>query len=156
MNRSPTKCRGIPIPRKKKFTVEAKSTKNKLSSVNAGRLAGHREKIGGAYTIVVTPRYVPAAKRDIYNTPNVIVLASTFAEYLYNCIDNDLRDVDYEDFDDHTGFTYQLGAGGGISLNKQISLDLSYKYCETDNTKFDDVRAEYQSHNINIGWRVSL
>jgi type II restriction enzyme len=33
------------IPRKKKFTVEAKSTKNKLSSVNAGRLAGHREKL---------------------------------------------------------------------------------------------------------------
>ena len=33
------------IPRKKKFTVEDKSTKNKLSSVNAGRLAGHREKL---------------------------------------------------------------------------------------------------------------
>lgn len=64
--------------------------------------------------------------------------------------------VDYEDFDDHTGFTYQVGAGVGIALNKQISLDLSYRYCETDNTKFDDVRAEYQSHNINIGWRFSL
>lgn len=58
-----------------------------------------RLEIGGEYTIVVTPRYVPAAKRDIIGTPNVIILASTFAEYLYNCIDHDLREIDYEDFD---------------------------------------------------------
>ena len=87
------------IPRKKKFTVEAKSTKNKLSSVNAGRLAGHREKIGGAYTIVVTPRYVPAVLQDIRTSPIVIIRANTFSEYLYNCIDNDIREIDYEDFD---------------------------------------------------------
>lgn len=87
------------ITRKKKFTVEAKSTKNKLSSVNAGRLAGHREKIGGAYTIVVTPRYVPAVLQDIRTSPIVIIRANTFSEYLYNCIDNDIREIDYEDFD---------------------------------------------------------
>ena len=87
------------LSKRKKFAVESKSTANKLSGINVGRLREHREEIGGEYTIIVTPRYVPAAKRDIYNTPNVIVLASTFAEYLYNCIDNDLRDVDYEDFD---------------------------------------------------------
>jgi hypothetical protein len=84
---------------KEKFTVEAKSTKNKLSSVNAGRLAGHREKIGGAYTIVVTPRYVPAVLQDIRTSPIVIIRANTFSEYLYNCIDNDIREIDYEDFD---------------------------------------------------------
>ena len=87
------------IPRKKKFTVEAKSTKNKLSSVNAGRLAGHREKIGGTYTIVVTPRYVPAVLQDIRTSPIVIIRANTFSEYLYNCIDNNIREIDYEDFD---------------------------------------------------------
>lgn len=87
------------IPKKKKFTVEAKSTKNKLSSVNAGRLAGHREKIGGAYTIVVTPRYVPAVLQDIRTSPIVIIRANTFSEYLYNCIDNDIREIDYDDFD---------------------------------------------------------
>lgn len=87
------------ITRRKKFTVEAKSTKNKLSSVNAGRLEGHREKIGGAYTIVVTPRYVPAVLQDIRTSPIVIIRANTFSEYLYNCIDNDIREIDYEDFD---------------------------------------------------------
>lgn len=87
------------IPKKKKFAVDAKSTKNKLSGVNAGRLEGHREKIGGAYTIVVTPRYVPAVLQDIRTSPIVIIRANTFSEYLYNCIDNDVREIDYEDFD---------------------------------------------------------
>ncbi len=87
------------IPKKKKFAVDAKSTKNKLSGVNAGRLEGHREKIGGEYTIVVTPRYVPAVLQDIRTSPIVIIRANTFSEYLYNCIDNDVREIDYEDFD---------------------------------------------------------
>lgn len=87
------------IPKKKKFAVDAKSIKNKLSGINAGRLEGHREKIGGAYTIVVTPRYVPAVLQDIRTSPIVIIRANTFSEYLYNCIDNDVREIDYEEFD---------------------------------------------------------
>ena len=87
------------ITKKKKFAVDAKSTKNKLSGINSGRLAGHRNKIGGAYTIVVTPRYVPAVLQDIYSSPIVIIRANTFSEFLYNCIDNDVREIDYEDFD---------------------------------------------------------
>jgi hypothetical protein len=83
----------------KKFAVDAKSTKNKLSAINAGRLAGHREKIGAEYSIVVTPRYVPAVKMDIRGTKNVILLASTFSEYLYNCIVQDKREIDYTHFD---------------------------------------------------------
>ena len=57
------------------------------------------KKIGGEYTIVVTPRYVPAVLHDIKATPIVIVRASTFSEYLYNCIDNDVSEIDYSDFD---------------------------------------------------------
>ena len=89
----------IYLPKKKKFAVESKSTANKLSGINAGRLREHREEIGSEYTIVITPRYVPAAKRDILGNPVVILLASTFAEYLYNCIEHDVREIDYEDFD---------------------------------------------------------
>lgn len=87
------------LPQKKKFAVESKSTANKLLGINAGRLREHREEIGGEYTIVVTPRYVPAAKRDIARTPIVIIQASTFAEYLYNYINQDIRDIDYAEFD---------------------------------------------------------
>ena len=67
--------------------------------MNAGRLAEHRTKIGGEYTIVVTPRYVPAVLHDIKSAPIVIIRASTFSEYLYNHIDNEVREIDYADFD---------------------------------------------------------
>lgn len=87
------------LTKKKKFAVDAKSTKNKLSGVNSGRLEGHRAKIGGVYSIVVTPRYVPAVLQDIKSSPIVIIRASTFSEYLYNCIDNNVREIDYKDFD---------------------------------------------------------
>ena len=85
---------------KKKFVVEAKSTANKLALVNTQRLKEHRDEVGGEYTIVITPRYVPAARRDIRDTPNVIVTAHTFSEYLYNHIYHDVREMLYADFDD--------------------------------------------------------
>lgn len=87
------------ITKEKKFAVEAKSTKNKLLLANSSRIGDHREKIGGAYTILVTPRYVPAVLQDIRTSPIVIIRANTLSEYLYNCIDSDLREIDYEDFD---------------------------------------------------------
>lgn len=87
------------ITKKKKFAVDAKSTENKLSGINAGRLREHRNEIGGEYTIVVTPRYVPAAIRDIKDSPIVVILANTFSEYLYNHVYHDIREINYEDFD---------------------------------------------------------
>lgn len=87
------------LTRRKKIAVEAKSTANKLSGINASRLKEHRSHIGAEYTIVITPRYVPAAKRDIDGHPIVIVLASTFSEYLYNHVYHNIRSIDYEDFD---------------------------------------------------------
>lgn len=86
--------------KRKKFAVDAKSTATKLTGINAGRLLEHRRKIGGEYTIVITPRYMPATKNDIRGTANVILLANTFAEYLYNCIEYDEREIDYTDFDE--------------------------------------------------------
>jgi type II restriction enzyme len=90
----------IYLTKRTKFAVDAKSTKNKLSGINSGRLEGHRIKIGGIYTIVITPRYVPAVLQDIKTSPIVIIRASTFSEYLYNYINNDIREIDYLEFDD--------------------------------------------------------
>lgn len=80
-----------------KFAVEAKSTANKLSSVNAGRLHRHRNIIGANYTIVVTPRYVPSVKYDILGQEIVIIKANTLSEYLYNNIVSHNRDIDYKE-----------------------------------------------------------
>ena len=88
------------VTKKKTFAVEAKSTKNRLDLINPGRLRQHREEIGATYTIVITPRYVPAVKRDIQGENIVILLANTFSEYLYNHIYHDLRTIMFSDFDD--------------------------------------------------------
>lgn len=90
-------CKYITL--KKKFVVEAKSTANKLTLVNTQRLKEHREEVGGEYTILITPNYVPASKRDIRDTPIVLVTAHTFSEYLYNHIYHDVREMMYSDFD---------------------------------------------------------
>ncbi len=104
------------LTKRKKFAVDAKSTKNKLSGLNAGRLAAHRTKIGGEYTIVVTPRYVPAVLHDIRLMPIVIIRASTFSEYLYNCINNDIREIDYAEFDDI------ISSNLGSDISNKISI----------------------------------
>ena len=83
---------------RKKFVVEAKSTANKLTLVNTQRLKEHRDEVGGEYTIVITPSYVPAARRDIRDTPVVLITAHTFSEYLYNHIYHDEREMTYSDF----------------------------------------------------------
>lgn len=106
--------RELPL-KDKKFAVDAKSTHNKLLNLNAGRLRVHREEIGASYTIVVTPRYVPAVLQDIRDSAIVIIRASTFAEYLYNHINVGIREIDYKDIDDI--ITANLG--------KDISNDIS-------------------------------
>ncbi|MCL1946494.1 MAG: restriction endonuclease [Chitinivibrionia bacterium] len=114
------------IAKKKKFAVESKSTANKLLDINSGRLREQREKIGGEYTIVITPRYVPAAKRDIKDNPIVIILASTFAEYLYNHIFHEVREIDYADFDDVIVKNY------GEDISRFISDVTLNKFATTD------------------------
>ena len=100
----------------KKFAVEAKSTQNKLTALNSGRLELHRSKISADYTIVITPRYSPSVLTDIQNTRNVIVLVSTFTEYLYNYLANDARDMSYEDI-------HQIALS---SLGEDMSQKLSH------------------------------
>jgi hypothetical protein len=104
----------------KKFAVEAKSTQNKLTALNSGRLELHRSKISADYTIVVTPRYSPSVLTDIQNTRNVIVLVSTFTEYLYNSLANDAREMSYEDI-----HQIALSSLGGDMSEKLSQLTLS-------------------------------
>ncbi|WP_204282006.1 hypothetical protein [Pontibacter burrus] len=111
--------------KKTKFAVDAKSTKNKLHGLNARRLDLHREQIGGKYTIVVTPRYAPAVKSDIESQPIVIIRASTFAEYLYNCIENDVREIDYSDFDE--------------IINNNLGTDISIHISTLTTKKFSSI-----------------
>ncbi|MDD4321818.1 MAG: hypothetical protein PHH31_09795, partial [Acidaminococcaceae bacterium] len=121
------------IPKRKKFAVEAKSTANKLSGINAGRLREHRNQIGGEYTIVITPRYVPAAKKDIQGNSIVVILASTFSEYLYNHIHHDVREIDYEDFDSI------IVNNLGTDISKLVSNMTMKKFAKDNSRRSDEI-----------------
>jgi type II restriction enzyme len=75
-------CVFTPIP--ENFLVEAKSTRKKLSSLNAGRLREHRKIEGAVYTVVITPAYTPAALSDIAGSEVAILTTTAFVEYLSN------------------------------------------------------------------------
>lgn len=64
------------------FCADGKSTQNKLSSVNDGRLKQHRELYKAKYTIVVTPDYVPSALSDIKGTDTCIITSHCFADLI--------------------------------------------------------------------------
>lgn len=113
--RTDIECVYLPIP--EKFSVEAKSTANKLPSLNAGRLAHHRELIGAKYTIVVTPRYVPSVKYDIKGQDIVLIKANTFSEYIYNYLNEGIREIDFSEIRDIIQ----------NNLGKDISLEISEK-----------------------------
>lgn len=111
-------CLNLAINRK--FAVEAKSAQNKLNGLNAGRLELHRSRISADYTVVVTPAYTPSVITDIQNTRNVIVLVSTFTEYLYNYLATDPREMSYQEI-----HQIALSSLGGDMSEKLSQLTLS-------------------------------
>ena len=58
--------------------------------------------------------------------------------------------------DDDTVFAYQIGAGIGYAVTKQITLDLKYRYFATLDPDFGGYEAEYSSHNVSLGVRVAF
>jgi len=57
---------------------------------------------------------------------------------------------------DDTVFAYQVGAGVGFAVNEKVSLDLKYRYFATSDPDFEGTEAEYSSHNLYAGVRVSF
>lgn len=63
--------------------------------------------------------------------------------------------------DDDTVFAYQAGAGLEIALNRQLSLDLGYRYFGTAKTNFNSdpiatTELKYESHNATLGLRMKF
>lgn len=55
--------------------------------------------------------------------------------------------------DDDTVFAYQLAAGVGFDVNKNVTIDLGYRYFGTSDPKFGQLDAEFGSHNVTVGAR---
>jgi len=65
--------------------------------------------------------------------------------------------------DDDMVFAYQIAAGIGFAVNKQVTIDLGYKYFATADPSFEVIGAggvkidsEYSSHNVFLGLRYSF
>jgi opacity protein-like surface antigen len=59
---------------------------------------------------------------------------------------------------DDTVFAWQAGAGVEIALNRQVSLDLGYRYFGTERADFEsdlaiDTSMKFESHNATVGVR---
>ena len=57
-------------------------------------------------------------------------------------------------------FAYQLAAGVGFVMNRQVTIDLGYKYFATSDPEFatntGKREAEYKSHNLFLGVRYNF
>jgi opacity protein-like surface antigen len=60
--------------------------------------------------------------------------------------------------DNDTVFAYQIGMGIGYALSERITIDTNYRYFATADPEFGPIgttEAEYSSHNIFIGFRIT-
>lgn len=90
----------IYLPVHKKFDVEAKATKNKLSQINPRRIKAHRQRVESKYTVVVTPRYSVGVLYDIDSAQNtVIVKSASLTNFVCQNLLKYGRDISYEALD---------------------------------------------------------
>ncbi|MBU5612690.1 outer membrane protein [Geomonas azotofigens] len=58
--------------------------------------------------------------------------------------------------DDQVVFAYQAGGGLELALNRQLSLDLAYRYFGTSQASFISTEFEVKSHNASVGLRLKF
>lgn len=58
--------------------------------------------------------------------------------------------------DEEVVLAYQVGGGLEVALNRQMSLDLGYRYFRTDEANFADTKMRFESHNATVGLRVKF
>lgn len=80
-----------------KFDIEAKARKTKLVEINPRRIRSHRNMIGSQYTIIVAPNFSFGVIRDIADEECVIIKSSTLANFFYQSILKEGRQISYKD-----------------------------------------------------------
>jgi opacity protein-like surface antigen len=70
---------------------------------------------------------------------------------------NDLTINNYRVGDEDDGvFAYQLGGGVGYAIDNATTLFLDYRYFATADPDFAGAEAEFGSHNLSVGMRLSF
>lgn len=68
--------------------------------INPRRLRTHRTMIGSKYTMIVAPNYAIGVLRDIASEESVIVKSATLANYFYQSILKNGREISYSVLDE--------------------------------------------------------
>ena len=104
----------------------------------------------GYIDFVNTSRFTPYISAGI-GIANVGV-ESDYYDYYY---DDYYHDSDYYE-DDDTVFAYQVGAGVAYAINKNMTLDLKYRFFATEDPNLYRSKVEFKSHNIYFGFRYTF
>lgn len=65
-------------------------------------------------------------------------------------------DIDFAGSEDDNVLAYQLAAGVAFPVNPNMNIDVQYRLFGTEDPDFDDVEAEYTTHNLMVGLRYSF
>lgn len=57
---------------------------------------------------------------------------------------------------DDTQFAWQIGAGLGFGVTKELSIDVGYRFLATSDLEFRGAEAEYKTHNVRVGVRYEF
>lgn len=70
-------------------------------------------------------------------------------------IGRSLIDIDWDDdgSDNDNVFAYQFGGGIGYSMADNVILDLKYKYFATEDFETSDIKARFNTHQLQFGVR---
>ncbi len=80
---------------RERFDIEAKATRTKVLQINSRRLREHRALFHSKYTIIIAPNYARGVLADIAGENSVVIKAATFANYLYQYIVKNGRNLSY-------------------------------------------------------------
>lgn len=98
-----------------------------------------------------------AATGALFNAYYDINFGSPFIPYVTAGLGAANVEVERRDrTEDETGIAYAFGAGGSYAINKNLSLDLSYRYLATEDLEFDRLALDYGNHQVLLGARFSF
>jgi len=58
--------------------------------------------------------------------------------------------------EDDTQFAWQIGAGLGFGITKELTIDVGYRFLATSDLEFRNGEAEYKTHNVRVGVRYEF
>jgi len=109
-----------------KFDIDAKSTSNKLMSIQISRIQLHATRVNSRYSLIVTPKYSYGCLVDIKNQKMVLVKSSSLKNYLYQFISKVGRDMSFKDFDDLIEANLGTDISDGINQMVIDNFGLTY------------------------------